>query len=131
MPKRTSKPKDIVARSITLKDSKGKTRVYMGIIGDPANSSICLFGERNRSIELSADHEGALGITLRDGTGNIAAGLGISSTDGVGLFLFDHRTGSRTELGSELAGGAHHITLHHRGKLLWTTKKKSPCKKSA
>jgi hypothetical protein len=35
MPKRSQKPKHIVARSITLKDSNGKTRIY-ATVGDSA-----------------------------------------------------------------------------------------------
>lgn len=129
MPKRTSKPKDIVARSISIKDSKGKTRIYMAALDDPAYSSICLFGPRERSMELSADHEGGLYISLRDGSGKIVAGLGISSDDRVGLSLYDHRIGARTELGSDQVDGKHHVTVHHRGKLEWTSVKK-PRRKS-
>lgn len=131
MPKRPSKLKDIVARSITLTDSKGKTRIYMGVTGEPPHSSICLFGDRERSIEISADPEGGLHASFRDGTGKIVAGLGISSDDRVGLCLYDHRTGTRTELGSDSTDGAPHITLHHHGKLRWTTKKKSRRKSAA
>lgn len=131
MPNRPSKLKDIVARSITLTDSKGKARIYMGATGDPAHSSICLFGDRERAIELSADPEGGLHISLRDGTGKIVAGLGISSEDHIGLYLYNHRTGTRTELGSDAKDGPHQITLHHHGKVSWTTKKKPRRKKAA
>ena len=130
MPNRPSKLKDIVARSITLTDSKGKPQIYMGATGDPAHPSICLFGDRDRAIELSADTEGGLHISLRDGTGKIVAGLGISSNDCVRLCLYDHRTGTRTELGSDSKDGAHQITLHHHGKICWTTKKKPRPKKA-
>jgi hypothetical protein len=125
MPKRKakSKAKDIVARSITLKDSKGKIRLFMGVGGATPYSSICLFGDRGRSIELSADHEGGLYISLHDGTGKIAAALGITSDDRVGLSLFDHRSGTRTQIGSDGAGLPHYITLHHHGKVHWTTRK--------
>ncbi len=131
MPKHPSKLKDIVARSITLKDTKGKTRIYMGVTGEPPHSSICLFGDRERSIEISADPEGGLHASFRDGSGKIVAGLGISSDDRVGLYLHDHRTGTRTELGSDSDDGSHQITLHHQGKIRWTTKKKLRPKKTA
>lgn len=131
MPKLPPKLKDIVARSITLKDSKGKTRIYMGVLGNPAHSTISLFGDRERSIEIAADPEGGLHASFRDGTGKIVAGLGITSDDLVRLCLFDHRTGTRTELGSDSTDGEHCITLHHHGKLRWTTKKKSRHKKPA
>jgi len=107
MPKRSTKPKDIVARSITLTDSKGKTRIYMGVHDDPAYASICLFGARERSIEISADHEGGLHVTLQDGRGKLVAGLGITSDDRVGISLYDHRTGSRTQLGSHGGSSQH------------------------
>jgi len=124
MPKRKPKPKNIVARSITLVDSKGKTRIYMGVNDDDAYSSICLFGPRDRAIEISADHEGGLHVSLRDGTGKIVAGLGITSDDRVGISLFDHRTGSRTELGSDGTGQPPHVTIHHHGRAHWTTRKR-------
>jgi hypothetical protein len=124
MPKRKPKPKDIVARSITLKDAKGKTRIYMGIHDDPAYSSICLFGPRDRSIEISADHEGGLHISLQDGTGKVVAGFGIASDDRVGISLFDHRSGSHTELGSDSASGPPHVTIYHHGRTHWTTRKR-------
>ena len=123
MPKRKSKAKDIVARSITLKDSKGKTRIYMGVDGATAYSTICLFGDRGRSIELSVNPEGGLYIRLHDGTDKIVAALGITSNDRVGLCLYDHRSGTRTYFGSDKAGLPHHITLHHHGKVHWTTRK--------
>jgi len=131
MPKRTSKAKDIVARSISLTDSKGKTRIYMGVTDDPVHSSICIFGDKDRSIQISADPEGGLHVNLSDGTGKIVAGLAITSDDRVGLGLYDHRSGMSTELGSDLAGGAHQITLHHHGKIHWTTKKVLRRKKAA
>jgi hypothetical protein len=131
MPKRASKAKDIVARSITLTDSKGEPRIYMGVHGNPAYSTICLYGERERSIELAATPEGGLHISLRDGTGKLVAGLSITSDDRVGLYLYDHRSGTRTELGSDSADGAHHLTLHHHGKICWTTKKKLRSKKAS
>jgi hypothetical protein len=131
MPKRPSKLKDIVARSITLKDSKGKQRIFMGVLGDPPHSTICLFGDKERQIEICADPGGGLHASFRDGTGKIVAALGISSDDRVGLSLFDHRTGMRTELGSDFANGEHDITLYHHGKLHWTTKKKLRRKKAA
>jgi hypothetical protein len=131
MPKRSSNLKDIVARSITLKDSKGKARIYMGVLGDPAHSTICLYGDRERSIEIAADPEGGLQASFRDGTGKIVCGLGITSTDLVRLCLYDHRTGARTELGSDPTDSAHHITLHHHGKLRWSTKKKLRRKRTA
>ena len=131
MPIRSSKTFDIVARSITLTDAKGKPRIYLGVTGDPAHSSICLFGERERSIELTADPEGGLHISLHNGTGKIVAGLTISAKERVALFLYDHRTGTRTELGSDSAEGSHQLTMHHRGKLHWTTKKKLRRKKAA
>jgi len=124
MPKRPSKLKDIVARSLTLKDSKGKTRIYMGVHDDPAYSSICLFGPRDRSLEMSADHEGGLHVRLRSGTGKIVADLGITSDDHVGVSLFDHRTGSRTELGSNGTRQPPHVTIHHHGHIHWTTRKR-------
>jgi hypothetical protein len=131
MPKRLARPKDIVASSISLKDSKGKTRIFMGVLGDPAHSTISLFGDRERSVELSADPEGGLHFSLRDGTGKIVAELGISSQDRVGLFLYDHRSGTRTELGSDSPEGEHHLTLIHQGKIRWTTKKPVRRKKAA
>jgi hypothetical protein len=131
MPKRKSKAKDIVARSITLTDSNGETRIYMGVHGNPAYSTICLYGERERQIELAATPEGGLHISLRDGTSKLVAGLSITFDDRVGLYLYDHRSGTRTELGSGLAGEPHHITLHHHGKIHWTTKKALRRKKAA
>jgi hypothetical protein len=131
MPKRTSKAKAIVARSISLTDAKGKTRIYMGVTDNPVHSAICLFGDKNRSIQLSADAEGGLHINLSDGSGKIVAGLVITSDDRVGLCLYDHRSGMRTELGSDSAGGAHQITLHRHGKIHWTTKKQLRRKKAA
>jgi len=131
MPKRKSKAKDIVARSISLTDSKGKTRIYMGVTDDPVHSSICIFGDKDRSIQISADAEGGLHVNLSDGTGKIVAGLAITSDDRVGLGLYDHRSGMRTELGSDLVGGAHQITLHHHGKIHWTTKKAIRRKRAA
>ena len=128
MPKRKPKPKDIVAHSITLVDSKGKTRIYMGVHDDPSHSSICLFGPQDRAIEISADHEGGLHVSLRDGTGKIVAGFGITSDDRVGISLFDHRTGSRTKLGSDGTGQPPHVTIHHNGHTHWTTRKQGRTK---
>jgi len=123
--KRSHKPKDIVARSVTLTDSKGKPRIYMGVHDNPAYSSICLFGPRERSIKISADHEGGLHISLRDGSEELVAGFGITSADHVGISLFDHRSGSRTELGSDGTGQPPHVTIYHHGRTHWTTRKKA------
>ena len=125
MPKRTPKPKDIVARSISIKDSKGNTRIYMAALDEPSYASICLFGPRERAMELSADHEGGLHMSLRDGSGKIVASLGISADDHVGVSLCDHRIGARTELGSGWVDGKHSISVFHGGKLKWTTEKKT------
>jgi hypothetical protein len=121
MPKQKQKAKDIVARSITLKDKKGRTRIFMAADDDPV---ICLFGPRDRSIQILADHEGGLGIMLDDGTGKIVAGLGITSDDRVGIYVYDHRSGSRTELGSDIKDQPPHITIHHHGRVHWTTRKR-------
>ncbi len=125
MPKRKTKLKDIVARSITLKDSKGETRMYLAVHDDPVYSTICLFGEHGRSIQISADHEGGLYISLGETNGKLGAALAVSSQDRVGLGLYDHRSGTRTEMGSTTKSGPHHITLHHHGKVNWTTRKHS------
>lgn len=124
MPKRDHKPKNLVARSITLTDSKGKPRIYIGVHDDPTYSSISLFGPRDRSIEISADHEGGLHISLRDGTGKIVAGFGITSDDHVSVSLCDHRSGSRMHLGSDGTDQPPHVTVYHHGHIHWTTRKR-------
>jgi hypothetical protein len=125
MPKQNQKAKDIMARSITLKDSKGRTRIFMAADDDPV---ICLFGPRHRSIQILADHEGGLSIRLDDGSGKIVAGLGIASDDRVGIYVYDHRSGCRTELGSDMKNQPPHITIHHHGRTHWTTRKRKPGK---
>jgi hypothetical protein len=124
MPKRAARAKHIVAQSITLKDSRGKTRIYMDSSSAPGFATICLFGDDGRAIELSANPDGGLHISIHDGTGKVTAGLAIQSDDRVTLHLYNHRSGTRTELGSGSSDGSHSLTIYHHGKLAWTTMKR-------
>jgi len=129
MQKRPSKVKDIVARSITLTDSKGKAKIYLGVSDGPTHSTICIFGDGGRSIQISADAEGGLCINLNNGAHKVIAGICISADDAVGIGLYDHRSGTSTEMGSDGTGLPHHITMRHHGKVNWTTRKKTQRKK--
>jgi hypothetical protein len=51
--KRKPKHKHIVARSITLEDAKGKPRIFMDAGSGGGYATICLFGEDDRSIQIS------------------------------------------------------------------------------
>jgi len=103
----------------------------MGLIGSPVQSTISLFGDRNRSIELSTDPAGGIHLRLSDGSGQLVAAVGITSDDRVGLQLLDHRSGSRTEMGTSGADGPQHVSVHHRGKLIWSTAKRSRAKSAS
>jgi hypothetical protein len=122
MPKRKSKAKDIVARSLSLVDSKGKTRIFMGVF-DKGHAQISVYGARNRAIDISADNEGGIYISLQDDSGKSALGLGISADDQIGISVLDHSSGGRIRLGSDGKGKSPEIALFHNGKLHWSTQK--------
>ena len=137
MPKRRAKPRDIVARSIVLTDGDDSPMILMGVSKSPPSASITLMGPKGRVIELMCDPEGGLCVSLTDESAKLVAGMSImpsDKSDKLALFLYDHPTGTRTEIGSSGIGysspdGQHHLTLTHKGQEVWTTKNKTAKKK--
>lgn len=121
--KRTSRKQlqDIEARSITLKDSKGRTRVYMQAADDC--TVIALYGEKGQSVQIKDTPDGWLGMEIRDSTGRVAIGLSIRADGNPGLSVMDHRSGMMSLIGAQQDSPAHEISVFQHGKVHWTSHK--------
>ena len=120
-PRRTSKQKDIVARSIALKDSKGRTRIYMS--ADDDHTVIALYGKNGQSVQIANGPDGWLGMDIHDSTGKVAIGLSIRADGNPGLSIMDHRTGMMSLIGAQEDCPAHEISVFQHGKIHWTSQK--------
>lgn len=120
---RNKKPKDIVARSITLKDSKGRTRIYMDAEDD--YPVIALYGKNGEGIQISNGPDCWLGMDIHDSTGKVAIALCIHADGNPGLSIMDHRSGMMSLIGAHKDSPAHEISVFQHGKLHWTSRKPS------
>jgi len=125
---RRKKPKDIVARSIALKDSKGRTRIYVN--ADVDYPVIALYGKNGQSVQIASGPDGWLGMDIRDSTGKVAIGLSIRADGNPGLGVMDHRSGMMSLIGARADSSAHEISVFQHGKLHWTSQN-SPWKRKA
>lgn len=117
--KRKAAPKRLTARSITLVDAKGKPRILL----DPGNGDgyacICLYGEKDRSIQISTDPNGSLSIALLGP--RFDASLGVSPDNDAGLCIRDRNGLLGTMLGSYLDPGKHQLVLFQDGQPVWSS----------
>jgi len=125
--KTKKKAKHIVARSIELKDAKGKTCIYMDAGSGDGFSTICLFSNDERSIQISTSPEGSLHICLEGK--KCSAAFGMTSKENAGLSIRDKNGLLGTELGAAFDSDEHSLTLFRKGQVHWTTRQQ-PQKKS-
>jgi len=123
------KAKHIIARSITLLDAKGKARILMDAGDGDGCVTICLFGEGERSIQISTSPEGGLHISLLGKRSTVSATLGMNSNEDAGLDIRDRKGLLGTMLGSGLDSGEHKLVLFRDGQPYWSTPKTSKPKK--
>ena len=125
-PKIKKRAKHIVARSIELKDAKGKTRIFMDAGDGKGYSTICLFSNGDRSIQIAVTPEGSLHISLE---GNKSfAGFNMSATEDACLNIRDKNGLLGTELGATFDSGEHNLTVFRNGQIHWTTRKRPTTK---
>lgn len=122
---RKQKPKHITARSITLKDAKGQSRIFMDAGDGDGCVSICLFGENDRSIQISTSAEGGLHISLFGQGSKVSATLGMTNDEDAGLSIRDRQGLLGTMLGSTLEPGEHGLVVFQNGQPFWCTPKPS------
>jgi hypothetical protein len=113
--------KHLTARSISLQDAKGKTRIYMDAGNGNGYATICLFGEEGRSIQVSTSPEGGLHVSLLGKRGMVSATLGMTKDEDAGLSIRDRRGLLGTMLGSVLEPGEHRLILFRSGQPYWST----------
>jgi len=118
------KPKHIVARSVTLKDAKGKTRIFMDAGDGDGYATICLFGEGKQSVEIASSRDGGVYISLYGASQKVSAVFSILPDEKAGLQIRDADGRLGTVLGTDLQSGEHHLTVYRNGKVSWTTKGK-------
>jgi hypothetical protein len=116
------KPKDIVARSITLKDSKGRMRVFMNAGDD--YTVIALYGKNGQSVQIANGPDGWLGMDIHDSTGKVAIGLSIRADGKPGLSIMDHRSGMMSLIDAQQDSPAHEVSVFQHGKIHWTSQKR-------
>ena len=130
MPKpRSKKQKHITARSITLEDAKGKPRIYLDAGDGDGFVSICLFGQDDRSIQISTSPEGGLHISLFGKRETVSASLGMTPNEDAGLSIRDRKGRMGTMLGSAFGTGEHRLVLFSDGQPFWSAPKKGRSKK--
>jgi hypothetical protein len=121
--RRAKKPKDIVARSITLQDSKGRTRIYMH--ADDDHTVIALYGKDGQSVQIADAPDGWLGMDIHDATGKVAIALSIRGEGRPGLSIMDHRSGMMSLIGACGDSPMHEVSIFQHGKLRWTSRRRS------
>ena len=119
--RRKPQAKHITARSIILEDAKGKARIYMDAGDGNGYATICLFGEGDRSIQISTSPEGGLHISLLGKRSTVSATLGMTKDEDAGLSIRDRRGLLGTMLGSVLDSGEHRLILFRGGQPYWST----------
>jgi len=117
------KAKHLIARSITLEDAKGKPRIFMDAGNGDGYVTICLFGQDDRSIQISTSPEGGLHISLMGKLQTVSATLGMTANEDAGLSILDKRGRLGTMLGSTFHTGEHRLVLFHEGQPCWSTPK--------
>lgn len=127
---RKTKPKSIIANSITLVDGKGEPRILMDAGDGSGPASICVFGKEERSIQISASPDGVLSIALMGR--RFDASLVVSPENDAGLCIRDRDGRLGTMLGSNYERGKHQLVLFQDGQPVWQSgaPKKARRKKS-
>ncbi|MEO6784863.1 MAG: hypothetical protein ABI318_01915 [Chthoniobacteraceae bacterium] len=115
------KEKHIVARSISLKDAKGRLRIHMDAGSGDGFATICLFAEGNRVIQIATLPDGGLHIALMGQQGGGETSLALSAEGDAGLCIRDREGLLGTMLGSVLDSGKHRLVLFHDGQPYWST----------
>jgi|SRR5579872_237162 len=114
------KSKHITARSLTLEDAKGKPRIFMDAGDGDGCVSICLFGEGDRSIQISTSPEGGLHISLIGRRSTVSATFGMTPDENAGLCIRDKQGRLGTMLGSSFHAGEHRLVLFRDGQPYWS-----------
>jgi hypothetical protein len=123
------KGKHIVAQSISLKDSKGRTCIFMSAEDDCA--VIALHGKEGQSVQIATGPEKWVGMDIHDSTGKVAIGMSINADGNPGIGIADHRSGMLTLIGAGPNSSEHEISVYKHGKLHWTSRKKPGKRKDA
>jgi len=118
---RKPRSKHLTARSLTLEDAKGKPRIFMDAGDGDRYVTICLFGEHDRSIQITTSPEGGLHISLLGQRCNVSATLALTPDEDAGLSIRDRHGRLGTMLGSILQPGKHRLVLFQDGQPCWST----------
>ena len=119
--KRKPLPKHLTARSLTLEDAQGKPRIFLDAGNGDGRVTICLFGEHDRSIQISTTPAGGLHISLLGQRGTVSTTLGMTPHEDAGLCIHDRQGRLGTMLGSSLPDGEHRLMLFQDGRHHWST----------
>lgn len=102
-------------------DSEGRTRIVMNADGKDGAAYISLFAKDGKSIQISSQPNGAIGIHIggRKIPNLITIGL---SADESGTILISDKSGKLgTVLGEEPRTSTHRLLLFKNGKHFWNT----------
>jgi hypothetical protein len=119
--KAIKRTKHIKANCISLMDSEGRTRIVMNADGKDGAAYISLFAKDGKSIQISSQPNGAIGIHIggRKIPNLITIGL---SADESGTILISDKSGKLgTVLGEEPRTSTHRLLLFKNGKHFWNT----------
>jgi len=84
--KKTTKiAKHIIASSLSLVDTNGKTRISMDAGDGDGYAVICMFGEDNSTIQISTSPDGGVHISLQKDGSSIALGIMTHDTGGLSI----------------------------------------------
>jgi len=119
--KRKPLPQHLTARSLTLEDAQGKRRIFLDAGNGDGRVTICLFGEHDRSIQISTTPAGGLHISLLGQRGTVSTTLGMTPDEDAGLSIHDRQGRLGTMLGSSLPDGEHRLMLFQDGRHHWRT----------
>jgi hypothetical protein len=81
---------------------------------------ICLFGQDDRSIQISTSPEGGLHISLLGQRCTVSASFGMSPDEDAGLSIRDRKGRMGTMLGSTFHTGEHRLVLFRDGQPFWS-----------
>ena len=118
--KRKPLPQHLTARSLTLEDAQGKRRIFLDAGNGDGRVTICLFGEHDRSIQISTTPAGGLHISLLGQRGTVSTTLGMTPDEDAGLSIRDRQGRLGTMLGSNFQTGEHRLVLFRDGQPCWS-----------
>jgi hypothetical protein len=123
------KPKHIVARSIDLVDAKGNLRIHMDAGNGDGYALIWMLGEDGRSIQISTQPNGSMGVTVYGPRCTAFGTLGMSPDGRSGLHISDSQGRLGALLGSPPGKDDFRLMLFSDGQHQWSSAKSTKPKR--